>query len=997
MEGLEMDNALWYKDAIIYQLHIKGFYDSNGDGIGDFQGLINKLDYIVSLGVTAIWLLPFYPSPMKDDGYDIADYQTINPDYGRLSDFRLFLKEAHARNLKVITELVINHTSDQHEWFQLSRRAKKGSKWDSFYMWSDTPDRYSEARVIFKDFESSNWAWDPVKKAYYWHRFYFHQPDLNFDSPYVRQEIFKILDFWFGMGVDGLRLDAIPYLYAREGTHCENLPETHEFLKELRAHVDRKYEGRMLLAEANQWPDDAIRYFGKGDECHMAFNFPLMPRMYMALQMEDRFPIIDIMDRMPEIPGSCQWAMFLRNHDELTLEMVTDEERDYMYRMYAKDPKARINLGIRRRLAPLLENNRAKFELLNILLFSLPGTPIIYYGDEIGMGDNYYLGDRNGVRTPMQWNGDRNGGFSKANPQQLYLPLIIDPHFHYENINVENQEQNPSSNLWWMRNSITVRQRYKAFGNGTLKFLTPKNSKVIVFIRQLEEEVLLVIANLSKYSQYVELDLREFAGYLPVDMFSQNKFPLIKEQPYGLSLGPYGYFWLSLEKEKATHEEKGLPEINASSLPEVATSPHFMKILRRYLSLEGKLKIKAAHPFGKWHLLLLEDDQSAHYFLPLSLRDKEPQSPGAIALVKGKWICYDALFEEGFRDEMMRHFLQRKNSHALLFQKGKFFARSSHFFMKFYRKVGEGVNPDIELHKFLSEEVKFEKAPLYAGSVTFMNYPIAKLEQFVPNEGTAFFQMQEMAKRFFDALRIKNIPAPPSFHFLNNTSDEQLAFLEQEIGAEAKEMASLIGQCTAELHLALASGDAAFAPESFTLFDQRSVFETMRKQIKLAVLEQGAFLSMEKEMLEVIKVLLKHRFALTKIRIHGDYRLNKLMNLGMDYLIFDFEGEKRMKKLVMQDLAGMVYSFSEAAHSARSQSSMLRKEELAAMAPWANTWAQFLSYHFLASYRAALGETSLVPGAFEDFSALLRAYLLERCLNANAAIDRIRKLFLDVN
>ncbi len=468
------DDPLWYKSAVIYELHVRAFSDGNADGIGDFQGLTEKLDYLYDLGVTALWLLPFYPSPLKDDGYDIASYTEIHPDYGTLRDFRIFLHEAHRRGLRVITEMVLNHTSDQHPWFQRARRAPSGSKERNYYVWSDNQEQYKEARIIFKDFETSNWAWDPVAKAYYWHRFYSHQPDLNFAHPAVKQAIFEAVDFWLDMGVDGLRLDAVPYLFEREGTSCENLPETHLFLKELRRHIDQKYRNRMLLAEANQWPEEAVTYFGAGDECHMAFHFPVMPRIFMSVHMEDRFPIVDILNQTPEIPANSQWTLFLRNHDELTLEMVTDEDRDYMYKVYATDPKARLNLGIRRRLTPLLGGNRRKIELLNALLFSLPGTPVIYYGDEIGMGDNFYLGDRNGVRTPMQWSADRNAGFSRANPQRLYLPIIIDPEQHYEAINVEAQQQNLSSPLWWMKRLIVLRKRYQAFSRGTTEFLFPR-------------------------------------------------------------------------------------------------------------------------------------------------------------------------------------------------------------------------------------------------------------------------------------------------------------------------------------------------------------------------------------------------------------------------------------------------------------------------------------------------------------------------------------------
>ena len=562
-------NPLWFKDAVIYQAHVKAFADSDGDGIGDFRGLIGKLDYLANLGITAIWILPFYPSPLKDDGYDIADYFGVNPSYGTLDDFRDFLREAHARGLRVITELVLNHTSDQSAWFQASRRAAPGSPERDLYVWSDTPSRYADARIIFQDFEASNWSWDPVAEAYFWHRFYSHQPDLNFENPLVHEKLLEVIDFWLGMGVDGMRLDAVPYLYEAEGTNCENLPATHAFLRKLRAHVDANFSGRMLLAEANQWPEDAVEYFGMskrgslaGDECHMCFHFPVMPRMFMALQMEDRFPIIDILEQTPAIPENCQWGMFLRNHDELTLEMVTDEERDYMYRVYATDPRARINLGIRRRLAPLLNDNRRKIELLNILLLSLPGTPIIYYGDEIGMGDNIFLGDRNGVRTPMQWSPDRNAGFSSANPQQLYLPITIDPEYHYEVVNVDNQERNLSSLLWWTRRTIAMRRRFKAFGRGTIEFLQHENSKVLAFIRRHESEIVLVVVNLSRYSQVVELDLAAFAGHSPVELFSLNRFPPIKDAPYLLTLGQHGHFWLQLESPSA-----------AAQLPEARHSP----------------------------------------------------------------------------------------------------------------------------------------------------------------------------------------------------------------------------------------------------------------------------------------------------------------------------------------------------------------------------------------------------------------------------------------
>jgi maltose alpha-D-glucosyltransferase/alpha-amylase len=564
------DNSTWYKDAIIYELHPRAFYDSNGDGIGDFRGLTEKLDYLQDLGITAIWLLPFYHSPLLDDGYDIADYTRVHESYGTMGDFKEFLREAHRRGLRVITELVLNHTSDQHPWFQRARVAKPGSSWRNFYVWSDSPERYGEARVIFRDYETSNWTWDPVAEAYYWHRFYSHQPDLNFDNPQVRKAMIKVVDFWLRLGVDGLRLDAVPYLFEREGTTGENLPATHAFLKELRAHVDRNFRDRMLLAEANQWPEDAVAYFGEGDgdECHMAFHFPLMPRLFMGIRQEDRFPIVDIMAQTPPIPRDAQWALFLRNHDELTLEMVTDEERLYMYRVYAQDPEARINVGIRRRLAPLLRNDRRRIELMNALLFSLPGTPVIYYGDEIGMGDNIYLGDRHGVRTPMQWSADRNAGFSRANPQQLYLPLIVDHEYHHETVQVEAQQDNPHSLLSWTRRMMALRKRHRAFGRGTLEFLHPGNNKVLAFVRAFEDEKILVVANLSRFTQHVELDLCRFKGMMPVELFGRVEFPPVGDLPYFVTLGPHTFYWFSLVEQGADGAPEGKRELPTITSPD---------------------------------------------------------------------------------------------------------------------------------------------------------------------------------------------------------------------------------------------------------------------------------------------------------------------------------------------------------------------------------------------------------------------------------------------
>jgi maltose alpha-D-glucosyltransferase / alpha-amylase len=540
-------DPLWYKDAILYELHVKAFADSNNDGIGDFVGLMQKLDYLQELGVTCLWLLPFFPSPLRDDGYDISDYTSVHPSYGTLADFRAFLDAAHERGLQVMIELVVNHTSDQHPWFQAARNAPPGSPERDFYVWSDTDRKYQDARIIFTDTEKSNWSWDPVAKAYYWHRFFSHQPDLNFDNPRVLEEVLKVQSFWLDMGVDALRLDAVPYLVERDGTNCENLAETHVAIKAMRTALDEGYDGRMILAEANQAPANVRPYFGEGDECHMAFHFPLMPRIYMALGQEDRRPIVEIMAQTPEIPESCQWGLFLRNHDELTLEMVTGDERDYMYLAYSGDPRMRINVGIRRRLAPLLDNNRRRIELLNSLLFSFPGTPILYYGDEIGMGDNIYLGDRNGVRTPMQWSGDRNAGFSRANPAKLYSPVIMDPVWGYQAINVEAQLGDPSSLLNWMRNMIALRKLFQVFGRGTLRFLDPSNRTILAYIREYDGEQVLCVANLSRVWQPVELDLSELAGMVPIEMLGYVEFPVITQQGYRLTLGPYGFLWLELQ------------------------------------------------------------------------------------------------------------------------------------------------------------------------------------------------------------------------------------------------------------------------------------------------------------------------------------------------------------------------------------------------------------------------------------------------------------------
>ncbi len=693
----ENKHNMWYKDAIIYQLHVQSFFDSNGDGIGDFKGLISKLDYCQNLGVNALWLLPFYPSPLRDGGYDISDFTGIHQNYGTMADFKKFIREAHKRDLKVITELVLNHTSNEHKWFKRARTAGKKSSYRNFYVWSNSPDKYNEARIIFKDFETSNWSYDPVADGYYWHRFYSHQPDLNFENPAVQKAVFKVLDFWFEAGVDGLRLDAVPYLYEKEGTNCENLPETHAFLKKLRAYIDDKFENRMLLAEANQWPEDASEYFGKGDECHMAFHFPVMPRLFMGVRMEDRFPIIDILEQTPEIPENSQWATFLRNHDELTLEMVTDEERDYMYKSFAKEPEQRINFGIRRRLAPLMDGDIRKIEMMNILLFSLPGTPIIYYGDELGMGDNYYLGDRNGVRTPMQWTSDKNAGFSSGSPQRLYLPVIIESEYHYESINVESQIKNPSSLLWWMRRVIAMRKKFKAFSRGSIKFINSNNPKVLSFVREFEDEIILVLVNLSRYTQITELDLYEYEGYIPREVFSRNDFPEIQDTPYMIPLKLKDYYWFKLykpvdddyAKSKELEYNIKLKQRGWNVMSQEVKSHLEEEIVLNYLQISrwfrGKAKkVRGIEIFDYFntskldgmnsYILLVEIDYveqaSENYILPVSIikgeevADIRHEHPAAIIaklqIDEEEAVIVDSTIFEHFQKDLLNIMVSRK-------------------------------------------------------------------------------------------------------------------------------------------------------------------------------------------------------------------------------------------------------------------------------------------------------------------------------------------------
>jgi maltose alpha-D-glucosyltransferase / alpha-amylase len=805
---------LWYKDGIIYQTHVRAFFDSNGDGIGDFQGLTQKLDYLQDLGINILWLLPFYPSPLRDDGYDIAHYTAVNPSYGTLGDFKALLKEAHRRGIRVVTELVINHTSDQHPWFQKSRRAKPGSAWRDYYVWSDTPEKYKDARIIFKDFETSNWTWDPVAKAYYWHRFFSHQPDLNFDNPAVHEGLIKALDFWMDLGVDAFRLDAIPYLFEREGTTCENLPETHDYLKTIRAHMDRKYPGRMLLAEANQWPEDSLPYFGDGDECHMAFHFPVMPRMYMALAMEDRFPIIDIMSQTPPIPENCQWAMFLRNHDELTLEMVTDEDRDYMWRTYAKDVKARINLGIRRRLAPLMDNHRGRIHLMNGLLFSFPGTPIIYYGDEIGMGDNIYLGDRNGVRTPMQWSADRNAGFSRANPQQLFLPVIIDPQYHYEQVNVEVQQSNQYSLLWWMKRLIAMRKHYRAFGRGSMEFLQSENRKILAYVRRYSapdeaDETILVVANLSRLVQCFELDLSQYKGMVPVELSGGTRFPAVGERPYFLNLAPFSFYWFALEREVAAEATtKDAPAIAAHSWADLLSARYrdaLARALTAYLptrrwfgakarGLSSVRVLDAVELSAEMRLLLLEteltDGEPQIYLAPLAIANvRREQDQGrnlpVVARLRDGAVLYEAVQEEAFAGILLdtvarkrtlrakdgslagiatRAFKELRGTEKLethvlaVEQSNTAITYGQRLFLKLFRRIEPGINTDFEVTRFLTEETTFRHTPRAAGALEYRRsgsdvpMTVALLQSYMPSSGDAWAFTLDSIGRYFDHL-----------------------------------------------------------------------------------------------------------------------------------------------------------------------------------------------------------------------------------------------------
>ena len=1017
---IDRTKADWYKDALIYQTHIKAFADSNGDGIGDFVGLTRKLDYIAELGVDTIWLLPFYPSPLRDDGYDIADYESVNPAYGTFEDFAAFVEAAHARGLRVITELVINHTSDQHPWFRRAREAPEGSSERDFYVWSDTDEKWPETRIIFTDTERSNWTWDPVAKQYFWHRFYSHQPDLNFDHPPVMDEVLRIMKLWLDTGVDGLRLDAIPYLVERDGTNNENLPETHAVLKRIRAELDQHYPDRMLLAEANQWPEDTRPYFGEGDECHMGFHFPLMPRMYMALAQEDRHPITDILRQTPPIPAECQWAIFLRNHDELTLEMVTDRERDYMWNYYASDRRARINMGIRRRLAPLLGNDRRKIELMNAMLFSMPGTPVVYYGDEIGMGDNYYLGDRDGVRTPMQWSGDRNGGFSRANPQQLYLPAIQDPVYGYEAVNVEAQSAQPSSLLNWMKTQIGIRRRSAVFGRGEMHFLYPGNRKVLAYTRSLEgEDAVLCVFNISRSAQAVELDLSAHEGAVPVELASGNAFPPVGHLPYMLTLPPFGFFWFQLSPDGRMPEwhvphTEVMPEFRTLTCRDASTQgalaqdnravlerdilPVFLPLQRWFAAKGGRIQRVRVRPGasvkagGRDYVLAQVDvdvaGETQIYLMPLgALWGEDHVQPGAptlpMTLAKLRrtnrlGALIDAAHEASFVHALvaaMRDNVETQgfSAHgydgveALQGEPRPLGVEQSNVsvaigegadggLLKIYRRLRAGVQPDVEVSRFLTQ-VGYANTPALLGEARMTgggpDTIVAAAFAFVPNQGDGWSAIVDALARDIEDRLVRASAGPIADTGggarSEEMSDEEIAALTVSAGGGADadgmeegepypyplDLGGVIGTRTAELHAALATptDDPAFGTADVTGEDVAAWGDDARAQAArafeaLRAMEarpQAASMLLERQ--DQVEATIARLSDMAphgiRSRIHGDYHLGQILVSQGDIVVIDFEGEplrsmeeRRALASPWRDVAGMLRSFDYAAHAA---------------------------------------------------------------------------------
>ena len=1053
--------ADWYKDAIIYQLHVKAFQDASGDGIGDFEGLMQRLDHVEALGVTAIWLLPFYPSPLRDDGYDISDYRQVNPSYGDMDAFKAFIKEAHSRGIRVITELVVNHTSDQHPWFQAARQAPPGSPERDFYVWSDTDKRYDGTRIIFIDAETSNWAWDPVAESYYWHRFYAHQPDLNFDNPKVLDEIIDVMRFWLDLGVDGLRLDAVPYLCEREGTNNENLPETHAILKRIRQEVDAQYPDRMLLAEANQWPEDTRPYFGDGDECHMAFHFPLMPRMYMALAQEDRHPVTDILRQTPEIPENAQWALFLRNHDELTLEMVTDDERDYLWRTYANDSRARINLGIRRRLAPLLENDRRKIELLNALLLSMPGTPVLYYGDELGMGDNFYLGDRDGVRTPMQWSADRNGGFSKADPQRLYLPPIMDANYGYQTVNVEAQQRDASSLLNWTRRMIQVRKTHAAFGRGSLSFLYPRNRKILAFVREHEGQTLLCVFNLARSAQAVELDLRQHAGKVPVELTGSSAFPPIGELTYMLTLPAYGFYWFILageeeeprwhvappeaapdyitliasdgwrsvfaDRQKRIMEQEVLPDFVVRQRWFGAKDSHYVQFeLKPLATLEG---IHGTYPLAVCKASMPGSDTQS-YFLPFSakwgsehVRAGAPQLPFTLAKLRSGprvGALLDAANDQDFIRDVAGAIGANKTIEAeggrVVFsaspnwtpiaqdapiravgaeQSNVSIIVDERIMLKIYRRLRAGIQPELEVARFLTEVAHYANTPEFLGAVEYVadtgeHTALAIAFSFVTNQGDAWTAVVEGLDRALEDLTLRQ--------------DEEASVesdLEGLYGFPL-DLAARLGTRTGELHRAFATptDDPAFATEPITQGDIARWSQTLREESDRVLSElENAIESLSETASHHAKTLLGARQALSdridaiasmpplgvKTRIHGDYHLGQVLVSKDDVIIIDFEGEprrslaeRREKSSPLRDAAGILRSLDYSASAAVDRFASRKGELPERVMAVATAWRNRASRDFLTAYVEAVQGTAIYPADRQAAESLLDLFLLQK-------------------
>ncbi|SDT47191.1 maltose alpha-D-glucosyltransferase [Bradyrhizobium canariense] len=1046
-------DELWYKDAVIYQLHVKAFADSNNDGIGDFAGLTEKLSYLQELGVTVLWLLPFYPSPGRDDGYDIADYGDINRDFGTMKDFRRFIVEAKKRGLRVITELVVNHTSDQHDWFKRARRSDPKSSARNWYVWSDTDQKYLGTRIIFTDTEKSNWTWDPEAGQFYWHRFFSHQPDLNFDNPRVVSAIIQVMKRWLDAGVDGFRLDAIPYLCERDGTNNENLPETHAIIKRLRLELDKYSKGKVLLAEANQWPEDVQEYFGRGDECHMAYHFPLMPRIYMAIAQEDRFPITDILRQTPDIPSNCQWALFLRNHDELTLEMVTDVERDYLWSTYANDPRARINVGIRRRLAPLMDNDRRKIELMNSLLLSFPGTPIIYYGDEIGMGDNIYLGDRNGVRTPMQWTPDRNGGFSRADPARLYAPTIMDPVYGYESVNVEAQSRSLSSLLSATKRLISVRKSTLAFGRGTMTFIRPLNRSVLAYVRQYGDEAILCIANLSRSAQATELDLSAWKGRVPLEMLGRTCFPTIGDLPYMITLAPYGFYWFQLQEPDKSEPAapRAVPEFETLVVPLGSTwvslartrgvferdvLPGHLARTRWYPERSPQAiqpTLAAAIPFcdigdNRPWLAFFETIQrgvTTRYVLPMQIEwvrfDRERYNPRALAAVRQGAregtlldVATDQIFialllrnlresltvEEGdlrlefrptskFSDRPVRQperiravETEQSNSTALV---------DSDYVVKVYRKLEAGINPEIEMGRFLTEVAGFTNTPALLGSVELVEgetrSAIAIVHAFVENQGDAWTVTAAYLDRFVEEQRLLGA----SEHA--GESEEQTPYLRYM---------SQTGRRVAEMHVALASSRDIpdFTPEPIKPEDGQRwindvmaraerVFDTLtQRRDSLREADRplvDELLAQHDALPDRLKALLPRDGDSLNIRHHGDFHLGQMLIVKDDIFIIDFEGEprrphseRRRKAPAARDVAGLIRSIDYSATAALERALKLAPDENGKLAAAVADWRDRATAAFLAAYRETMTNQDLWPADRQTAEQMLNFFLLEK-------------------